>query len=64
MKNPVMSLWLSSAHHAASWWMGHATNAMRAQQRLALDAMTKTAPGTKPKRKRRTRRIRTAPRRY
>ncbi|MBB3902477.1 hypothetical protein [Methylobacterium brachythecii] len=64
MKNPIMSLWLSSANQATSWWMGHAANAMRAQQRLALDAMTKAATGGKPTGKRRPRKVRKAMRRY
>ncbi|WP_458434678.1 hypothetical protein [Methylorubrum populi] len=52
MKNPMMSLWLSTANRAAGWWMGHAANAMRRQQRAALAGMTKAATGTKPKRRR------------
>ncbi|WP_131801298.1 hypothetical protein [Methylorubrum populi] len=51
MKNPALSLWLSSFN----WWMGHATHAVRRQQRVARNEMTtsmKAVPG-KPKRKRR-----------
>ncbi|MEH3146272.1 MAG: hypothetical protein PGN34_13190 [Methylobacterium frigidaeris] len=53
MKNPALSLWLSSANRAAGWWMGHAANAVRRQQRAALADMTKTATASKPKRKQR-----------
>ena len=55
MKNPVLSLWLSSANRAAGWWMGHAANAVRRQQRAALTEVTKQATGTKPQPKRRPR---------
>lgn len=56
MKNPVMSFWLSSANQAAGWWMGHAANAVRAQQRAAVGEMTKAVAGAKPKRRRRVKR--------
>ncbi|MDP4023562.1 hypothetical protein Q8W71_13065 [Methylobacterium sp. NEAU 140] len=51
MKNPALSLWMSTANRAAGWWMGHATNAVRRQQRAALAEMTRAATGAKPKRK-------------
>lgn len=49
MKNPVMSFWLSSANQAAGWWMGHAANAVRAQQRAAVGELAK-APSPAPSR--------------
>lgn len=57
MKNPALSLWLSSANGALGWWKGHAANAMRRQQRAVLAEMSKPAAGTlgKPKRKRQRR---------
>ncbi len=61
MKGTPASLWLSTANRAAGWWMGHAANAVRRQQRAALTQMTKAATGAangaaKPKRKRRVKR--------
>ncbi|GJE72624.1 hypothetical protein [Methylorubrum podarium] len=58
MKNPALSLWLSSVN----WWMSHATNAVRLQQRATLKEMLKpAASGTrKPRRKRITAKRRTA----
>ncbi len=56
MKGTPRSLWLSAANRAAGWWMGHAANAIRRQQRAAIAEMTKAATGTKPKRKRRVKR--------
>ncbi|MFC6391247.1 hypothetical protein [Methylorubrum zatmanii] len=58
MKNSMMSLWFSTAKRAAGWWMGHAVNAVRRQQRAGLAEMTRAAMGTKPKRKRRARKQR------
>ena len=58
MKNPALSVWLSAANQAAGWWMGHAANEVRRQQRVALNEMTKAATGTKPKRTRKTTRKR------
>lgn len=57
MKNPALSLWLSSVN----WWMAQATNAARLQQRAALKDMLKPASGgaRKPKRKRVTAKRRT-----
>ena len=52
MKNPALSLWLSSANRAAGWWMGKVTSIVRRQQQLALAEMTKAATGKKPARKR------------
>lgn len=52
MKNPALSFWLSAANQATGWWMGHAANAVRQQQTMALNEMTKAATGTKPKRRR------------
>ena len=61
MKGTPASLWLSTANRAAGWWMGHAANELRRQQRAALTEMTKAATGTaKPKRKRRVKKRRTA----
>ncbi|MFY9289843.1 MAG: hypothetical protein WAP03_03945 [Methylorubrum rhodinum] len=53
MKNPALSLWLSSAHRVAGWWMGHGANALRRQQRTMLAEMTKAASGgaARPKRR-------------
>ena len=45
------SLWLSAANQAAGWWMGHAANAVRAQQRAMVNEMMKPV-ATKPKRSR------------
>ena len=59
MKVTPLSLWLSTANRAAGWWMGHAANAMRRQQRAALAEMTRAATGAKPKRKRPAKRRRT-----
>lgn len=56
MKNPALSLWLSSANRAAGWWMGHGANAIRRQQRAALAEMTKAVTGSPSKPKRRKRR--------
>jgi len=56
MKNPVLSLWLSSVNGALGWWGGHAANAVRRQQRAALTEMLKPVTGTLSKPKRRTRR--------
>jgi len=53
MKNPAMSLWLSAANSAAGFWMGHGANAVRRQQRLMLEEMTKAATGAAAKPKRR-----------
>ncbi|MCY1644042.1 hypothetical protein [Methylorubrum sp. SL192] len=52
MKNPALSLWLSSVHGAVGWWQGHTANAVRSQQRAALAEMLKPAPSilSKPKR--------------
>ena len=57
MKNPALSLWLSSVNGALGWWSGHAANTVRSQQRAALTEMLKPATGTlgKPKRRRRRR---------
>lgn len=53
MKNPMLSLWLSSANRAAGWWMGHGANAIRREQRAMLAEMTRAATGgaAKPKRR-------------
>lgn len=56
MKGTPQSLWLSAANRVAGFWMGHAANAIRRQQRAALTEMTKAATGAKPKRKRRAKR--------
>lgn len=56
MKNPALSLWLSSVNGTLGWWGGHAANAVRRQQRAALAEMLKPATGTLGKPKRRTRR--------
>ncbi|WP_157080819.1 hypothetical protein [Methylobacterium variabile] len=53
MKGSPYSLWLSAANRAAGFWMGHAANAVRRQQRAALTELGKPA---KPKRRRRTKR--------
>ena len=52
MKGSPASLWLSAANRAAGFWMGHAANAVRRQQRAALTEMSKAAT-VKPKAKRR-----------
>lgn len=56
MKNPFLSLYLSSANRAAGWWMGHAANAVRRGQAawLAEAARSTPKPAT-PKRKPRRR---------
>ena len=59
MKGTPQSIWLSAANRAAGWWMGHAANAVRRQQRAALAEMTKAATGAKSKRKRTAKRRRT-----
>ena len=45
MKNPWMSLWLSTAHSATSAWSGAARNIWKAQmgrqQRAMFDEMTR-----------------------
>lgn len=57
MKGSPYSLWLSAANRAAGFWMGHAANAVRRQQRAALSELGKAAtPKPKTKRRRRTRR--------
>ncbi|AWN51319.1 hypothetical protein DK412_06075 [Methylobacterium sp. 17Sr1-1] len=57
MKGSPYSLWLSAANRAAGFWMGHAANAVRRQQRAALTELGKAAtPKPKTKRRRRTRR--------
>lgn len=53
MKNPALSLWLSSANRAAGWWMGHGAGALRRQQQLMLAEMTKAATGSTARPKRR-----------
>ncbi len=58
MKNPALSLWLSSVNGALGWRGGHAANAVRRQQRAALTEMLKPATGTLGKPKRRARRRR------
>lgn len=53
MKNPALSLWLSSVNQVAGFWMGHGANEIRRQQRMMLAEMTKVAvggPAAKPKR--------------
>ncbi|GJE59133.1 hypothetical protein [Methylobacterium trifolii] len=60
MKNPALSLWMSSANRAAGWWMGHATAALRRQQKAALAETARAATGAKPKRKRAPQRKRPA----
>ncbi|KMO15928.1 hypothetical protein [Methylobacterium platani] len=52
MKGTPTSLWLSAANRAAGFWMGHAANAVRRQQRAALTAMSRTGTA-KPRTKRR-----------
>lgn len=47
MRNPALSLWLSTANRAAGWWIGTATSAVRRQQQIALAEMTKAASGKK-----------------
>ncbi|MFH6783191.1 MULTISPECIES: hypothetical protein [Methylobacterium] len=54
MKGSPYSLWLSAANRAAGFWMGHAANAVRRQQRAAVTEMTKAAT-VKPKAKGRRR---------
>lgn len=56
MKNPALSLWLSSVNGTLGWWGGHAANAVCRQQRAALAEMLKPATGALGKPKRRTRR--------
>lgn len=56
MKGTPRSMWLSAANRTTGWWMGHAANAIRRQQRAALAEMTRAATGAKPKRKRRAKR--------
>lgn len=58
MKGSPYSLWLSAANRAAGFWMGHAANAVRRQQRAALTELGKAATlnaTSKPKAKRRRR---------
>jgi hypothetical protein len=55
MKNPFMSLWLSSANRALGVGRGMVTAEMRRQQNAAAkEAMRATGPGgaTRPKKKR------------
>jgi hypothetical protein len=56
MKGTPYSLWLSAANRAAGFWMGHAANAVRRQQRAALTEMTKAATPKAKGRRRRKRR--------
>ncbi len=58
MKGTPASLWLSAANQAAGWWMGHAANAVRAQQRAMVNEMMKPVTA-KPKRSRTVRRRKT-----
>jgi hypothetical protein len=56
MKGSPTSLWLSAANRAGGFWMGHAANAVRRQQRAALSELTKGAVKPKAKGRRRTKR--------
>ncbi|KMO44884.1 hypothetical protein VQ03_00870 [Methylobacterium tarhaniae] len=60
MKGSPYSLWLSAANRAAGFWMGHAANAVRRQQRAALSEIGKAATPKvakpRPKGRRRTKR--------
>jgi hypothetical protein len=57
MKGSPYTLWLSAANRAAGFWMGHAANAVRRQQRAALTELGKAAaPKPKTKCRRRVRR--------
>ncbi|AWN47779.1 hypothetical protein DK419_16850 [Methylobacterium terrae] len=56
MKGSPYSLWLSAANRAAGFWMGHAANAVRRQQRAALTELSKAGVRPKAKRRRRTKR--------
>ncbi len=55
MKGSPRSLFLSAAHRAAGWWMGHAANAVRRGQAAWVSAAAKAAM---PKRKPRKRKAR------
>ena len=61
MKNPMTSLWLTTANRAAGWWMGHAAALTRRQQRATFNELTKVALGAKPKPKRRAKKKRRVP---
>ena len=51
-KNPIMSLWLSTAHRVAGTLRGQATAQARRRVKAAADARAPAAPKAKPGRRR------------
>lgn len=51
-KNPIMSLWLSTAHRVAGTLRGQATAQARRRVKATADALAPAAPKAKPGRRR------------